>query len=160
MNNSDTLKRFSIFPKSLSKSLEGIVKPIYKKRGFAEHRILSEWEAIVGAELGKFSIPQKLVFRQGKQDGGTLHIAVASARAIELQHMQATIIARISGYFGYNAVEKLVFVQTSSPLFRKKRELPASPSPEPSDNLLQIVEQCNDPDLQKALLSLGKFIVR
>ena len=153
------IKKYSIFPKALSKEIEQTLKPIYKKHGFAEHRILTEWENIVGKELSNFSAPCKLVMPRAQNQGGILHIQVASGRGLELQHSQPIIIDRIATYFGYKAVDKLRIIQTSAYIFGKKikptpyKELPASQS------LIEQVAQCQDEDLQKALLSLGKHLL-
>jgi len=151
----DNIRRFSLFPKPLAKSLEKLVRPVYKKHGFAESRILTEWTDIVGRELAECSIPQKLVFRGSKKEEGTLHILAASGRALELQHMQPVIIDRIATYFGYNAVTRLVFTQTSTPLFRRPARTIPKPETAASPELMDMVKECEDEDVRSALLSLG-----
>ncbi len=158
LRGNDGNRRYSIFPKALGKSLEPLLKPVYKKHGFAEHRILSEWPAIVGSKLSTYSIPQKLVMPQNKKEGGTLHILVASARALELQHMQPMIIDNISTYFGYKAVAKLKFVQTGSDIFRKGAKKEKPKQHEASEALQSMVAECEDADLRAALLSLGAHV--
>ena len=152
------IRKRSIFPKALGKEIEQTLKPIYKKHGFAEHRILTEWESIVGKELSNFSAPCKLVMPRAQNQGGTLHIKVASGRGLELQHSQPIILDRIATYFGYRAVEKLRIIQTSAYIFGKK----AKPTPHKeltaSQSLIAQVAKCEDEDLRKALLSLGKAI--
>ena len=120
---------FSLFPKPLSKTLTQVVGPVYKKHGFAEHRILTEWRQIVGEELAGCSLPQKLVLPRGRKEGGTLHVLAASGRALELQHLQPVILGKIATYFGYPAVSRLASTQTSSPLFRKEAKAASAPKP-------------------------------
>lgn len=147
--------RYSAFSTPIASSVNDLVKPIYKKHGFAEHRILTEWDSIVGKELAACSIPQKLSGAK-MQEGGTLHVLVASARALELQHMQPVILDRIATYFGYRAVKTIRFLQTTSNIFRKIPMAKPSQKPEPSEAVTKIVSECSDEELRKALLSLGE----
>jgi hypothetical protein len=148
-------RRYSLFAKPIAKSIEPLLKPIYKKHGFAEHRILTQWEQIVGQELASYSIPQKLIFRANTKEQGVLHILVSSARTLELQHMLPVILDRITTYFGYPAIERLKFIQTSGPLFRKERQKPSLKHTAPNKALTALLEECSDPELRTALLSLG-----
>jgi hypothetical protein len=151
-------RRFSMFSRSLAKSIEQVVKPVYKKHGFAEHRILTQWHEVVGAELAAYSIPQKLVFPRGKKENGTLHILVASARALELQHIQPVIHDKIAVYFGYPAVSRIVFTQSSGAIFQKKRKSKTKPVPVLDAGVSAAVAQCKDEELRGALLSLGNAL--
>jgi hypothetical protein len=151
-------RRFSLFPKPLSQMLTQVVKPVYKKHGFAEHRILTEWPTIVGEDCAGYSLPQKLVLPRGKKEGGTLHVQVASGRALELQHLQPVILSRIATYFGCPAVSRMVFTQTSSTLFRKG--LKAAPPLKPATDgpFGSLAEGCEDADVRRALQSLGESL--
>ena len=151
-------RKFSLFSKTIAKSCEGLLKPIYKKHGFAEHRIITDWHEIVGAQFSNLSAPLKLV-NSRQQGGGTLHVMVASGRALEMQHLQHIIIDKIATYFGFKAVDRIVLIQTSAQIFRKKKvakpEIPSNYSQE----LLNIVAICDDADLQKSLKALGSLIL-
>jgi len=151
----ENIRRYSLFPKTLARSVEQAVKPVFKKHGFAEHRILTEWHSIVGAELAAYSIPQKLTFPARKKDGGTLHVLVMSGRALELQHMQPVIIDRIATYFGYAAVARLAFMQTLAPVFSKETQVAVKRKARPSAATAALVAECDDSELRGALLSLG-----
>ena len=152
---SENIRRYSLFSKTLAKSVEQAVKPVFKKHGFAEHRILTEWHAIVGTELSAYSIPEKLTFPARKKEGGTLHVLVASGRALELQHMQPVIIDKIATYFGYPAVARLTFMQTSAPLFQREIRASTVQKSKPSAAVAALVAECGDSELRSALLSLG-----
>lgn len=154
MNPLPNRRRFSIFSQPLSQALTPTLKPVYKKQGFAEHRILSEWHLIVGVQIASYSLPQKLTSVRGKE-GGTLYILAASGRALELQHLQPMILDKIATYFGYKAVTRLTFTQTSSALFRKEAKEAIKPKPAPDEALIALTNQCSDEALRQALLSLG-----
>ncbi|HEU5046245.1 MAG TPA: DUF721 domain-containing protein [Rickettsiales bacterium] len=148
------IKRYSLFPKPFAASAEPVLKPIYKKYGFAEHRILTKWAEIVGAELAACCIPQKLTLGNRKT-GGTLHVLVASGRALELQHMQPLILKRIAVYFGSSVVQKITCMQTSSALLRKQPPASRSKPCVPSETICEITSSCADEALRNALISLG-----
>lgn len=155
-----TKRRFSPFPKSLRQEVEQLVKPVYKQQGFAEHRLLTEWDKIVGKALAKGSIPKKLTFPKGKREQGTLHIAVSSgARALELQHMQPMILERISTFFGYAAISRLVLSQEAE-TSREPKSRKAAPKVAINSDAAALVATCEDAALQQALLSLGAAVMR
>lgn len=156
-NKKPEIKRYSLFPKSIAKAMEPMLKPIYKQHGFAEHRLLTQWNTIVGDELAACSVPQKLSPAR-KADGGTLHILVATGRALELQHMEPVIMERIAIFFGYNAVTKIKLTQSSANIFRKARPVKTPETPPVSEKLKELVSGCDDEELRKALLSMGSLI--
>ncbi len=88
--------------------LPRVTAPIFKKRGFAEAGILTDWPAIVGDHLARHTMPEKIAFARGARSAGTLHIVTESAFAPELQHLEPQVIERINGYFGYGAVARLL----------------------------------------------------
>jgi hypothetical protein len=87
--------------------LPKVTAPIFKKRGFAEAGILTDWPAIVGEHLARHTMPEKIAFARGARSAGTLHIVTESAFAPELQHLEPQVLERINGYFGYFAVARL-----------------------------------------------------
>src|SRR5665809_161242 len=72
--------------------------PAARARGFAKTALLSEWPAIVGAELAQFTMPDRVVWprcredekanpiRRRRDEGATLMLRVEGPRAIEVQH--------------------------------------------------------------------------
>jgi len=155
---SSPFRRYSLFPKALAKTLADVTKPVFKKHGFAEHRILTEWPLIAGEELAAWSQPQKLVMHRGKHEGGTLHVLVASARALELQHLQPMILDRIAAYFGHQAVTRIVFTQTHT-VFHKPVKPAMAKKPAPDKAFIAPVEACEDEALRNALKSLGETLL-
>ena len=104
---------------ALSAMVSKITTPLYRKRGFAEVRILSDWPTIVGERFAAFTLPEKLVLPRGskgvgKRDG-LLHVRVEGPLATELQHLEPQIVERINGYFGYSAVARLKLVHGPIP---------------------------------------------
>lgn len=93
--------------RALASTLPKVTAPIFKKRGFAEAGILTDWPAIVGEHLASHTMPEKIAFARGARSAGTLHIVTESAFAPELQHLEPQVLERINGYFGYHAVARL-----------------------------------------------------
>ncbi len=92
---------------ALASMLPRVTAPIFKKRGFAEAGILTDWPAIVGEHLARHTMPEKIAFARGARTAGVLHVVTESAFAPELQHLEPQVIERINGYFGYYAVGRL-----------------------------------------------------
>jgi hypothetical protein len=136
-----------------------ITGPIRKKRGLAEAALISDWPDIIGAALAAESLPLR-ISRGADGTGGTLHIRVSGALALELQHMQPQVIERINGYFGYQAIARIALQQ--GPIGARKP--PASkPAPPPSAEdaaaLAAQLEGIADDDLRHALDALGRGIL-
>lgn len=93
----------AILPKVTAQSLG--------KQGFAAASVITDWALIVGKELADVTLPQRIAFPVGKRSHGTLHLRVAGAMALDVQHRSPQILARINGYFGYAAVTHLKLSQ-------------------------------------------------
>jgi hypothetical protein len=114
-----------------------MLDPIARARGFATTALLTEWPAVVGADLARFTSPDKVIWPRRSDDpegkdrisgwrteGATLVLKVDGPRAIEVQHQAEQILERVNRYFGYRAIAQLRFLQ--APL---NREVPATPPP-------------------------------
>lgn len=108
-------KRQAAGLRALAAALERVTRATFRRRGFAEAGVLSQWPAIVGAELAARSCPEKLAFRPGEGKGGTLHVRVTSGFATELQHLEPLVLERINAYFGFPAVARLAMTQGPLP---------------------------------------------
>jgi len=129
------------------------------KYGFGEAQLVTQWEAVIGAELAAKLAPDRLSFSRGERRNGTLRLRVASAFAIEAQHLEPVIIERINGFFGYSAVGRIVLVHGPMP-----QPAPAAPRLRPLDSrekqaLDQRLEAIADPDLRAALGRLGAAVI-
>ena len=151
---------------------------IADKRGWTAARLIAEWPAIVGAELARRSLPERLIGQGSLAEpaatwngGGekkparpprrpaALRIRVAGAAALEIQHREPQIVERVNGWFGYRAIDRLKLVQGP---------LPAPPPvarPRPLDAITtreidRKVEDVKDGELRAALASLGRAIAR
>ena len=85
-------------------SLPHLAAPALRKRGFAQAKLITDWPAIVGEELARETVPQKLAFPRGSKTDAVLHLRVASGFALELQHIAPQIIDRINNEARHGAL--------------------------------------------------------
>lgn len=139
--------------------LPRLTKTALGKRGFAEGGIVADWPHIVGPELGAVSLPERLAFPQGARRDGTLHVRVAGALALELQHLEPVVIERINGYFGYRAVARLKIRQGPIPRLRARPATVAVPlDPAAAQAVDSAVADIADPQLKAALAGFGRAL--
>jgi hypothetical protein len=145
--------------------LAGLLGPAARAHGFAESSILSDWSTVVGPALAARCQPLTVRFERGRQrtareaGGGTLVLQASGAAALELQHASQQIIERVNRYFGFPAIRHLRFVAMAVPPRPVAYRRPARRlEPAEEQELSRAVEAVADPDLQAALLSLGRRV--
>lgn len=147
----------------LSGSLNVVTKPIFKQRGFVENKIITDWDFIVGKELGSCSTPKKISFNRDKKANGILHVEVYdSGLAMEMTYMEPVLIEKISVYFGYKAVEKLKITQRPGGKLNIKevKTPPVRNLSEGKKHLLNnYLSEIEDEELRTALSNLGRDVM-
>jgi len=85
------------------------------QRGFAEHRLLTDWPTVAGAAFAQACRPVKVSYR-GKDAGlgATLVLAADGAQATEVAHMAPQIIERVNQVYGYRAISRVKVVQIAA----------------------------------------------
>ena len=138
--------------------------PAARARGFATTALLSDWPAIVGRELARFTMPDRVIWPRRREDeaeaparghkaeGATLVLRIEGPRAIEVQHRQGQILERVNGYFGYRAVTEMRFLQ--APIARARRAPQAKRPALPAYSLPKTAA-IEDDNLAQALARLG-----
>lgn len=143
---------------SLSHALENITSPVFKRRGFAEKRVLTDWHHIVGEVIARYSTPQKLVFPSDVKERGVLHVDVYdSAFATEIHYLGPLIMEKIATYFGYPAVARLHITQKPMVVEEQTPEYIAPVKDLPA-TLEADIEGITDEALQNALKGLGRLV--
>ncbi len=145
--------------KPLNRYFDAIARPAFERHGHAWAGLLRNWRQIA-PQLATFCVPEKLTVprgARGRAPGGTLHLRVMPARALELQHMQTELIARINAFFGYAAVQRITFVQ--APLDTPSAK-PPPPRPDPAlqKRLQERAGQVSDPALRESLTRLAEAV--
>ena len=130
-----------------------------RQRGFAESRIVSDWPAIIGEVLAVQCAPERLVFGKGTTKGATLHLRVAGAAALEIQHQIPVLIERINMVFGYSAIARIALKQGPLPKRREHLRPKLRPlKPEEVEQVTETVAGVERSDLRQALEDLGKAV--
>jgi hypothetical protein len=152
--------RKAVGPIKIGGLLNDVTKETFRKRGFAEAKLITDWEVVVGKELAKYSSPIKISFPKGKRESGTLHIRIFGSLATEMQHMEPMIIEKIATYFGYKAVSSIKLkhenIKSSKPERKDKTIKKTIPIKDIDfgDNLNDI----KDKKLRAALEVLGRSV--
>ncbi|MBO6281628.1 MAG: DUF721 domain-containing protein [Alphaproteobacteria bacterium] len=147
---------------SISKTLMPLAKQLLGTRGFMETDLLTNWKHIIGEELARYSLPQKLTFRKDERTDGCLTIAVLSgAFAMEIRQNEPRILDKINTYFGYKAVSKLKIIQNTNPeyfLISKKNidNVKKNLVTEAEESYItELIKDVSNPELKETLKNLG-----
>lgn len=146
--------------RALAADVPRIVKPALGKRGFSEGQLVAQWADIVGTDLARRVMPEKLTFPPGERRDGALRLRVAPGFALEAQHREPQILERLNAFFGYRALARLVLVQGPLPTEtatapRRRRDL----APSERAALAQRVAGIADSELRDALTRLGEAVI-
>jgi hypothetical protein len=144
---------------SLAVTLPKVTRRTLGRHGLAEGGLVTDWAAVVGANIAERSLPLRLSFTGGERREGTLHVRVSGALALELQHLEPQILERINGYFGYRAVGRLRIHQGPVPGLPATRRPPAvAPTAAVDAEIGNLLSGVDDPDLREALRGLGRSL--
>ena len=146
--------------RALAALLPKLAAPAMRKRGFTEAAMLMRWGDIVGPGLAADAVPDRLAFPRGRNGGATLHVRVAGAAALELQHLAPQIIERINVFFGYSAVARLALVQgpIAPPPARAETEPLAPVTADRAEAIDRSAADIADPALRTAIAGLGRAV--
>src|SRR3954451_9025174 len=128
----------------------------FKRFGFVQSSIVSRWAEIVGERYAKASSPESIRFPTGKKGGGVLTLLVDGAHAPLIQHLTPMIVERVNRFFGYAAINRIVFRQGKQPAAAPRPERPQL-RPVPKE-LGEGIREIADPELRHCLESLAAQI--
>src|SRR6476619_4512587 len=125
----------------------------FRRFGFVQHSIVSRWADIVGERYARVSCPESIKFPTGKKAGGVLTLMVDGAHAPLIQHLTPMIVDRVNRFFGYSAINRIVFRQGKLPAQAPRPERPQL-RPVPKE-LGEGLREIADPELRHCLESLA-----
>ena len=125
----------------------------FKRFGFIQSAIVSRWSEIVGERYGRVSLPESIRFPAGRKSSGVLTLLVEGAHAPLVQHLAPLIIERVNRFFGYPAIDRIVFRQGKPPAPPERLVRPDL-RPVPKE-LGEGLRQIADPELRACLESLA-----
>jgi hypothetical protein len=128
----------------------------FRRFGFVQSSIVSRWAEIVGERYARVSSPESIRFPTGKKAGGVLTLLVDGAHAPLIQHLTPLIVERVNRFFGYAAVNRIVFRQGRPPALEAKPQRPQL-RPVPKE-LGEGLREIADPELRACLESLASRI--
>ena len=128
----------------------------FKRFGFVQGAIVSRWPEIVGERYAKVSSPESIKFPTGKKAGGALTLLVEGAHAPLIQHLTPMIVERVNRFFGYAAVNRIIFRQGKPPAPAPRVARPEL-RPVPKE-LGEGLREIADPELRLCLESLAAQI--
>lgn len=134
-----------------------------ESRGFAETRLLTHWEEIVGPDIARMTRPVKVGFTRKGGLGATLTVLCTGAVAPLVQMQLPRIREKVNAAYGYAAIARIHVTQTApvgfgekpAPFTPKPRDLTASESARISDSVSEVA----DSGLKSALESLGRNVL-
>lgn len=141
------------------------VRGVSETRGFAESRLLTQWDQICGPDIAATVRPLKVSYaRDGI--GATLTVTCEGARATEVSMQLPVIRERVNACYGYNAISRVRIAQTDAsgfsearPQFQKKAAPPPPPDPAIKAEVRGRVGAVTDPGLLEELQRLGENIL-
>ena len=144
-------------PRAAGELLADVGGQSFKRFGFVQSSIVSRWSEIVGERYARVSSPESIRFPAGRKAGGCLTLLIDGAHAPLIQHLTPLIIERVNRFFGYAAVNRIVF---------RQGKLPAASAPSPQRPELRPVpkelgdglREIADPELRACLESLAAQI--
>ena len=128
----------------------------FRRFGFVQSSIVIRWSEIVGVRYAKVSSPESIRFPTGSKGGGVLTLLVEGAHAPLIQHLAPLIIERVNRFFGYAAINRIVFRQGRPPASPAKPQRPDL-RPVPKE-LGEGLREIADPELRLCLESLAAQI--
>ena len=128
----------------------------FKRFGFVQSAIVSRWAEIVGQRYAKVTSPESIRFPTGRKSGGALTLLVDGAHAPLIQHLAPLIVERVNRFFGYEAIDRIVYRQGRPP---REPERPKRPELRGVPRELgQGLREIADPELRACLESLAARI--
>lgn len=142
------------------------IRKASESRGFAQSRLLTHWEEVVGEDIAAIARPVNVSYgRQGF--GATLTILTTGANAPMVEMQKEQLRAKVNAVYGYNAISRVRITQTAPTGFSDGRaifERAVTPEkPEIPRDIKEAAAQSagsvkND-DLRSALERLGQNVL-
>ncbi len=128
-------------------------------------RLVTHWKDIVGQDLADRAQPVKIHYRKvpgSKTAEATLEVASSTAEATLLHYRKELILERINQIFGERIVTALRFVPlaANAPRHTQPKSIKKPVSMKDRQELSNILESIDDPELKERLERLGTSILQ
>lgn len=154
---SKTSSRTFLGPQPLGRVMGGVLKGTFASRGAQDAGLFVSWTQIVGPDIAKMCVPEKLTTDTTQAQNTTLTLRVAPGASLYVESYKAQILAHVHRFYGYAKVTHLRLFQAPLPKDRRpvKRAVPQTDVPGHEEAQIQKV---GDPGLQEALRALAKVL--
>lgn len=143
-----------------------LLDPVLARKAGMTTGLLAAWPELAGPRLAGVCRPERLIWPQRRHEDdpfepATLVVACEGASALRLQHQSSELVARVNGFFGYHAIDRLRIVQKQVSDLRPNRK-PVLRDLEPSerDGIAAMTARIEDPKLKAALAAFGESVLR
>ncbi len=145
-------------PRTFATLLPAITGKALGRRGLAFGGLVAEWESIMGPRMAERTSPFRINFPQGQRENAVLHLRVATAVALDIQHLEPQIIERINTYFGYRAVARLKLIHATMirPVHRGPHQRTLSAAE--TEAITRAAANIPDAGLSEAMVRLGRTL--
>ena len=129
--------------KTVGSFVPRLTRPAFEKYGFSAATLITDWATIVGADIARYTVPERLKWPRRVENGGeetadanrgrpgaTLILGVAEGRGLDIQYKTRQLVERINSYFGYAAISELRIVQIAT--------MPAGTQPRAVSNKIEL----------------------
>ena len=145
-------------PRPLARIVPKVAGEALGKRGMAFGTLITDWATIMGPELARSTLPQKLAFPPGQKEGATLHLKVSGSAALDVQHAEPQLIERINAFFGYRAIARIRLIQGPIPGAPRRPKVQRPMTPEEEAGIQHATSPIEDEDLRESLARLGRAV--
>jgi len=141
------------------------VRTASEGRGFAQSRLLTHWEEVVGADIAKMAQPVKITYGKGGM-GATLVLLTTGSMAPMLEMQKEQIREKVNACYGYRAISRIRITQTAPTGFAEGR-VAFEPAPKVAKQVDPAVEKsakdiaapCENDALRQALETLATNVL-
>jgi len=142
----------------LEEAANGVLDPVFRKRGFANRDLFARWAEIAPAPFNEQTLPERLFWprRETGAEGALLCLRCKPGAALTVTHEADRITQAVNRYFGYYLVSA---IKLSTEPFTPRTNAPAPPPPCPPEiraEVAETVEPVQDEVLREALRRLGE----
>ncbi len=139
------------------------LKPMFKKRGIGDMRLIHDWYKIVGTPLADNTAVDKITYAHtGNTRGrGILHIKTVGAFATELSYQSEYIIQKVNTYLGFQAVGTIKIDQSLPMAYIQKNQADHTQDtknrPKPRMDIA-VIENIEEENIKNSLRRIASFV--
>lgn len=157
----------------LPRALTAIAQPVTRRALGRKRTVLGSllvaWSDIVGEEMARQAIPERVTLSGGGRESGVLVLRVGSADAMTVSYAAPELLQRINSHFGYRAIAKITLKQSPvgprplAPNAGQAKRLPINGGQEIDaqavEGLSSTLAEVTDPEIRQALERFGRALM-